>query len=104
MDVNTTYLCQSNSLRPHLGHRQQTREISSNLVMATREGHQDEQGEPLDRWETRNTEYDHREKLKWKEDQLLRDSGQRKINILDEMWRLFTNVPTTSVKKNPTWK
>ena len=26
------------SIPPHLGHRQQTHEISSNLVMATREG------------------------------------------------------------------
>ena len=53
----------------------------------------------MDRWEILNVECDHREKLKCKEDQLLRDSGKRKINIQDEMWRLFKNVPTSSVKK-----
>ena len=65
--------------------------------------HQDEPGEPLYRWETINVECDHRAKLKWEEDQLLRDSGQPKINI-QEMWRLFTNVPTISGGGNPTLK
>ena len=62
-------------------------------------GHQYEQGEPLEIWETLSVECDHRAKLKWKQDQLLRELGQRKINIQDEMWRLFKNVPTSSVKK-----
>ena len=43
-------------------------------------------------------ECDHIEKLKWKDDKLLRESGQREINIQDKMWRLFTNIPMISRK------
>ena len=44
-------------------------------------------------------ECEHREKLKWKDDQLLRELGQLEINIQDKIWRLFTNMPMISRKK-----
>ena len=40
-----------------------------------------------------------REKLKWKDDQLLKESGQLEINTQDKIWRLLTNMPMSSRKK-----
>ena len=42
--------------------------------------------------------------MKWKEDQLLRELRRRKINVQDEMWRFFTNVPTISGRKKTNGK
>ena len=49
-------------------------------------------------------ECEHREKLKWKDDQLLRELGQLEINIQDKIWRLFTNMPISSIKKKSIWE
>ena len=94
MDINTTYLCHSNHF--DLISAIDKTLVKSPLTWTWRhvKVHQDERGGPQDIWETLDVECDHREKLKWKKNQLLRDSGQRKINFQDEMCRTFTNVPT----------
>ena len=46
-------------------------------------------------------ECDHREKIKWKEYQPSRELVSHEINIQDEIWILFTNVPTRSGEKEP---
>ena len=59
MDVNTTYLCWSN-------HFDLISSIDNKLMKYTLiwswkhlKEHQDKQGEPLDRWDTTNVEYDY---------------------------------------------
>ena len=49
-------------------------------------------------------ESDHKEKLKLKDDQLLKESGQLEINTQDKIWRLLTNMPMSSIKKTSIWK
>ena len=46
-------------------------------------------------------ECNHRETLKWKDDQPSRESVPCRINIQDNMCKLFTNVPMRSEKKYP---
>ena len=104
MDVNTTYSCQSDQFNLISAIDKKITKSPLSWSWGHVKGYQDEQGEPMERWEKLNVECDHIEKLKCKEDQLLRDSGKRKINIQEEIWRFFINVPTRSGKKTPTLK
>ena len=83
MDSHTTYSCQSNhfNLISSIDNKLIKNPLTWSWVHV--KGHQDEQGEHLDRWETLNIYCNHRAKLKWKEDQLLRELGKRNINIQD---------------------
>ena len=83
MEANTKYSCQSNHFDLILSIDNKLTKSPLTWSWRHMKGHKYEQVEPLDRWETLNVECEHIAKLEWKEDQLLRESGQLGINIQD---------------------